>query len=352
MKHKLALLGFGTVGQGLCEILIDKTEYLKNNYDFEWEVVAVSDFQKGSVYSPGGLEVKQLLDLAGAGRSIEEYKVSGGQEVETGWDALKTVRECNADIMCEMTYTDIKTGQPASDHCRAAFESGKHVVTSNKGPTALNYRELTGLAAKNGVSFMIEGTVMSGTPVLNLARNELAGNEITAIRGILNGTTNFILTNMEAGRPYDEVLAEAQKLGYAEADPTADVEGFDALAKVTILANVIMGESLTPDQIPCKGISQITLDDIEEARSEGKRWKLIGEIKREAGNVSASVAPMKIDQSHPLAGVGGAVNAITFSTDLMGDVTMTGAGAGRIETGFSMLVDVLEIHRNTKGVTL
>jgi homoserine dehydrogenase len=344
MKHKLALIGFGTVGQGLCEILLSKSKELEEDYGFEWDVVAVSDIQKGAVYSPDGLDVKKLLSLAESGKSLEDH----GGNVQTGWDALKTIRESNATIVCELSYTDIKTGQPATDHCRAAFESGKHVVTSNKGPAALNYRELTTLAAQNGVRFMIEGTVMSGTPVINLARNELAGNRISAIKGILNGTTNFILTNMEAGRPYEEVLAEAQKLGYAEADPTADVEGFDALAKVTILANVLMGENLTPGDIPCKGISQITLDDIEKAKKAGKRWKLIGEIKREGDKVSASVAPMMVDLTHPLAGVSGAVNAVTFTTDLMGDVTINGAGAGKTETGFSILVDILDIHRNTK----
>ena len=341
MIHKIALIGFGTVGQGLCEILLTKKEYLEKQYNFEWQIVAVSDMLKGSIYAPNGLDVPALLDLVKNGKSLDEY----AGNAERGWDALTTIRQSNADIVCEMTYTDIKSGQPASDHCRAALGNGKHVVTSNKGPAALFYKELADLARKNKVRFLIEGTVMSGTPVLNLARNELAGNTITAVRGILNGTTNFILTNMEAGQSYEEVLKEAQELGYAEADPTADVEGFDALAKVTILANVVMGADLKPDDIPCKGISSITLDDIEQAGKEDRRWKLIGEIKKDGNKVSASVAPMKIDLSHPLAGVNGAVNAVTFSTDLMGDVTITGAGAGRIETGYSILTDILEIHK-------
>ena len=344
MKQKLALIGFGTVGQGLCEILLQKNEYLKNNYHFEWELVAISDMLKGSVYSPSGLDIPKLLKLAKAGKSIEEYD----GDVKRGLNAIDTINKCNADIVCEMSYTDIKTGQPATDFCRTALKSGKSVVTSNKGPAALFYRELSELAKQNNVHFLIEGTVMSGTPVLNVARNDLAGNEITAIKGILNGTTNYILSQMESGRPYEDVLKEAQELGYAEADPTADVEGFDALAKVTILANVVLGENLTPDQIPCKGISQITLDDIKDARNRGKRWKLIGEIKKDPSGVTASVAPIMVDLSHPLAGVNGATNAITFTTDLMGDITIIGAGAGRIETGFSVLTDILEIHRNTK----
>ncbi len=345
MVEKLALIGFGTVGQGLCEILLSRKDLLEREYGFQANVVAVSDLLKGSVHAPGGLDLQGLLDLARAGRSLEEL-----EGVETvGWDALTTISESGADTVCELSYTDIKTGQPATDHCRAALERGMNLVTSNKGPAALFYRELHELAEKNHARFMIEGTVMSGTPVLNLARRTLAGNEIMAIRGILNGTTNFILSQMERGRSYEEVLAEAQKLGYAEADPTADVEGLDALAKVTILANVLMGENLTPGDIPCHGITKITLDDIEQARKEGKRWKLIGEIRREGGTVQAQVAPMMIPLDHPLAGVMGATNALTFTCDLMGDVTITGPGAGRVETGYSILVDLLEIHRERRG---
>ncbi len=150
---------------------------------------------------------------------------------------------------------------------------------------------------------------------------------------------------MEKGLAYNDVLKEAQRLGYAEADPTADVEGYDVLAKVTILSNVLMGGNLKPDDIPCEGISNINLDDIEQAKKEGKRWKLIGEIKKNKNTIIASVSPMKIDISNPLASVSGANNAITFTTDLMGDITINGAGAGRIETGFSILTDILEINK-------
>jgi len=292
------------------------------------------------------LHLENLLELARAGKSIEE----GACKCETattavGWDSLKTIRESNADTVCELAFTDLKTGEPAISHCLAAFESGKHLVTSNKGPAALKYRELKKAAAANDRQFLIEGTVMSGTPVLNLADGPLAGNSIDAIKGILNGTTNYILTKMEEGQSYEAALAKAQELGYAEADPTADVGGFDALAKVTILANVVMGENLTPGDIPCQGITEITSDDIVSARDNGKCWKLIGEIKRTGSGAKASVAPQQIDRTHPLAGVSGATNAITFTTDMLGDVTMVGAGAGRIETGYSILTDILAIHR-------
>jgi len=187
---------------------------------------------------------------------------------------------------------------------------------------------------------------MSGTPVLNLASGPLAGNTITAAKGILNGTTNYILTKMEDGKSYQDALAEAQKLGYAEADPTGDVEGYDASAKVTILANVLMNVNLNINDVACEGITKISVEDIEKAKKQNARWKLIGSVENINGKISASVKPELIPLSHPLAGIMGSTNAITFKTDLMGDVTIVGKGAGRIETGFSILTDLLAISHS------
>lgn len=338
---KLAFIGFGVVGQGLAEILLKKKDELKAKHGFDWSVVAVSDFKLGSALDNKGLDLARVLELAGQGK-ISEYP-----DAETGLDALETIRRSEADIVIEVTYTDIKTGEPAYSHFKAALEAGKHLVTTNKGPTALFMRELRELAAAKGVQLRYEGTVAAGTPVLNLAGMCLAGNEITEIRGILNGTTNFILTNMEQGRSYEEVLAEAQKLGYAEADPTADVEGFDALAKVVILAKSVMGADISTSDVDRTGITGISLADVEAAKKEGRRWKLIGRVARDGKTVKASVRPEKVALSDPLAAVGGATNALTFVTDLLGEVTIVGAGAGKIETGFSLLADMLTINRLT-----
>lgn len=338
MKHKIAILGFGTVGQGISEILLNKKEYLKDKYDFEYDIVAIADFVFGNVYNPDGLDIPLMLQEA-----KEKKKFSKDL---SDWDNLELIRNCNADILCELTFTDLNTGGPAVDHVKAALESGKHVVTSNKGPAALFYPEMKKIAEKNGVKFMIEGTVCAGTPVINLADGPLAGCEISKIRGILNGTTNYMLSEMEKGMDYDEVLKVAQELGYAEANPTGDVEGYDARGKVTILANIVMGASLKINDVSCKGITQITSEDIENAKKQNKRWKLIGSVEKKDGKVIGSVAPEMIDMSHPLAGVMGATNALTFTTDLLGDVTIVGPGAGKIETGFSILTDILNIHRN------
>jgi len=266
-------------------------------------------------------------------------------ECACDWDAPTMIANADADVMLEATYTDIKTGEPATAHMRAALERGMHVVTTNKGPLALHYRELAALAAAKGRQFLFEGTVMAGTPVLNLRRECLAGSGISSMQGILNGTTNYILTRMEEGLSYEDALAKAQELGYAEAVPDADVLGWDALAKVTILANVVFGASLTPDDSPCEGITNITVEDIAKAAAEGKRYKLIGKVWREGGAVRAQVGPQLVPTSHPLAGVSGPTNAMTIDTAALGEVTVVGPGAGRTATGYAMLNDLLHIAR-------
>ena len=338
MRHKLAILGFGTVGQGICEILSDKEGYLKNKYDFEFDIVAVSDLHFGNMYNPQGLDINELLEKG-------SQKTPFSSDLKE-WDNLAMIKESNATTILELTYTDLETGGPAMAHCRTALGAGKNIVTSNKGPAALAYPEMKKIADENGSKFLIEGTVCAGTPVINLSDGPLAGCEISKIRGILNGTTNYMLSEMEKGVGYEEVLKIAQEKGYAEADPTGDVEGHDAQGKVTILANIVMGASLKVSDIPCKGITQITPEDIENARNNNKRWKLIGSVENNNGEVKGSVSPEMIDLSHPLAGVMGAANALTFTTDLLGDVTIVGPGAGKIETGFSILTDLLRINRS------
>lgn len=337
MKQKLALIGFGTVGKGLCEILRDKAQSLKNSYEFDYKIVAVADFAYGNVYNPNGLDVDLMLEQANAKQKFTKDL--------SEWDTVSLIKECNADIVCELTYTDLQTGGPAIDHCKAALSTGKHIVTSNKGPAALFYSEMKKLADDNNVKFMIEGTVVAGTPIINLTDGPLGGCEISKIRGILNGTTNYMLSEMEKGMAFEDVLKVAQDLGYAEADPTGDIEGFDARGKVCILANVVMNAGIKITDVSCEGITKITQDDIKKAKEQNARWKLIGTVEKKDGKVIGSVAPEMLDLSHPLAGVMGATNALTFTTDLLGDITIVGPGAGKIETGFSILTDILAIHR-------
>lgn len=344
MVHKLAFIGFGVVGQGLADILHKKKEELRKEEGFEAQIVAISDLMKGSIYDPEGLDIETIFQVLEETGHLENYPDT--PRLMKGWNSLQTIRETNADTIVEVSYTDVKTGQPAIDHCRAAFETGKNVVMSNKGPVALAYQELAEMAKKQRVHWGFEGTVMSGTPALRMPVVTLAGNEITEIRGILNGTTNYILTKMEEeGITYEEALTQAQSLGYAEADPSSDVEGYDARYKIVILSNHVMNIPLSVEEVSCQGITAITLDDIEKAKQEGKCWKLIAKAKKENGKVIASIAPEKVDKADPLASIRGATNAIAYECDLLGTVTLSGAGAGKVETGFSLLIDLITINR-------
>jgi homoserine dehydrogenase len=338
--YRLALIGFGNVGQGFAEILADRGQELAQRYGAQFQIVAVCDLLKGSVYDPQGLDPADLQTAVRAHGNLDAVDAP-----QRGWDAVETIEGSNADVVVELSYTDLETGQPAFDHMRAALENGKHVVTSNKGPVALHYPELMALAAEKGLQVGVEGTVMSGTPALRLGREQLAGAGIRRIQSILNGTTNYILTQMESGASYADALGDAQERGYAEADPTGDVEGHDAAGKAVILANMLMGAGLTMADVNRKGISGLTAQDIADAASAGERWKLIALVEQGDGEVRASVQPRRLPVNHPLASVSGATNAITYTTDLLGDVTLVGPGAGRMETGYALIGDLLAIHQ-------
>jgi homoserine dehydrogenase len=332
---RLALIGFGTVGQGVAEILAERRERYRQSFGIDFVIVAVSDINRGSVHDPDGLDPADLLANAG-----ELERVDAPHK---GWDALRTIRESNAQAVLEMAYTNLETGEPGFSHARAALTCGKHIVLSNKGPVALRFPELLELAGQNGVSIGVEATVMSGTPTLALGTQMLKGAGVTRIQGILNGTTNYILSRMGEGLPYADALGEAQAKGYAEADPTGDVEGIDAAGKLAILANLVMESPLALGDVARKGISHLTPTDVEEADASGEVWKLIGTVERTPTGVAARVEPKRVPRGHPLSGVSGATNAVTFTTDYLGDVTLVGPGAGKLETGYAMIADLLRI---------
>lgn len=341
LTYRLALIGFGNVGQGMAQILRDKGDFLAEHFDVRFEIVAISDLLKGSVYGPEGLDPNVLLTALETDSDLHNVPA-----VVSGWDAYTTIERSKADVLVELSYTDLQTGEPAFSHIRKALEMGMDVVTTNKGPVALYYPELVALARESGAKIGVEGTVMSGTPALHLGKDLLAGAGIQRIQGILNGTTNFILMKMESGASYEAALAEAQALGYAEADPTGDVEGYDAAGKIVILSNVLMSTPIIMDDVQRTGIIGLTRQQVVEASASGNRWKLIGSLERTASGVMASVKPTLLPLDHPLASVNGATNAITYTTDLLGDVTLVGPGAGRQETGYALICDLLSIARS------
>ncbi len=340
MKFDIAFVGFGTVGRGLADLLLEKRAILKKEYDLEWRVVAISDIRAGSVMDDQGIDLKEALRLADSGVSLE--KTLGKIK---GLSATETIKDSSANVVVEVTWTNITDGEPGYSHLKSALSLGKHVVTTNKGPIALHYRELMGLARVNSASLKFKGTVLSGTPVFNLFDGALAACAVSSVKGILNGTTNFILSEMEKGRSYADVLKQAQGMGYAEADPTMDVEGWDAAAKLAILANYFFGIDAKPGTVKRKGVTGISPQDIRDAKDRGEKIKLIASASKVDGGVDLEVSPVRLPISNPLANIAGVTNALTFTTDCLGDVTIVGPGAGRRATGYSLLTDLISISR-------
>lgn len=338
MMLNLAFIGFGTVGRGLADLLLEKRAELKERYNLEFRVVAISDIKAGSILDPAGIDLGEALRRADSRESLESMRAE-----RKGLSALETIRDGAPDTIIEVTWTNIKDGEPGYSHMRAALEAGKNVATTNKGPIALHFRELADIAKRRGAKLRFEGTVLSGTPVFNLFNGPLAGCQVTGVRGIVNGTTNMILSEMEKGRDYAEVLREAQRMGYAEADPTMDVEGWDAAAKAAILANYFFGADVKPEGVSRQGISSITLKEVMDAKAKGERIKLIAKAEASSSGVEVGVKPTLLPLSDPLANIMGVTNALTFSTDCLGDVTIVGPGAGRRATGYSLLTDLISM---------
>lgn len=340
---RLVMAGFGAVGQGFARLLLEKAELVEQLSGSRPVVAGIATSRHGTVWQPAGLDLAEALRLAGAGRSLAPLGKTPAPA-----STLDLLRETAADVLLESTWTDIRTAEPATSHIRLALERGMHVITANKGPAALFLPELQELARQRDRLLLLEGTVMSGTPVLNLIRETLAGCRILEIEGILNGTTNFILTRMEEGMEYGDALALAQAKGYAEAVPDADVLGWDTLAKTAILARVAFGARSGPAAYPCQGITGVTSEQIRQAAGRGGRIKLLARIWQENGRIRGAVAPREIPLSHPLAGVREAGNGLVITTDILGPVTVMGPGAGSRETGFALLGDLLHLIRHCR----
>jgi homoserine dehydrogenase len=339
LQLNLALIGLGTVGQGFLELLHEQRESLTTRYRLAVHVVGIATARRGAIFCLDGLDIPKVL-----AHKDDLTTFPAQPRLIRGLSTQTTCTRPGVDVVVEVTPTDLTTGEPAISHVRAALAAGKHVITANKGPLALAYAEMTELATHRDAFLGFEGTVMGGTPVLRFARKGLAGCTIHEVVGIINGTTNYILTQMEVGQSYADVLAEAQRLGYAETNPAGDVEGYDAAAKLVIVANTALNAPLALSQVDRTGITGLTVTDIEAARQAGERWKLIARARRTPdGGVIASVRPERLPLSDPLAGVSGVVNAITYYTDMLGPVTITGAGAGGRATGYALLSDLIEL---------
>ncbi|MBN2015014.1 MAG: homoserine dehydrogenase [Candidatus Altiarchaeota archaeon] len=326
---RLTIIGFGAVGKGFAEVLLKKQRFLEKNYGINLKVSAVCEID-GSVVNEEGVNLEKALTLA-AEKKLNEHD---------DWNTMKSleaIKEIGSDIVLELTPSDIKTGQPGLSHIRESLKKGKHVVTSNKAPLAVKFSELRKLAGDNHVELKYEATVGGVLPIINLKKHCLQINKIESIHGILNGTSNYVLSKMaDEGVSMEAVLKEAKNLGIMEADPSYDIEGIDTGAKVVILANSMMDMDVSFSDIDVTGIEDVTAEAIELAQKHNSVVKLIGDVN------GLKVSPRLVPVNHPL-NVSGTLNAVMINTDVAKNITVIGHGAGRIETASSLFSDILDI---------
>lgn len=337
-KLKVALLGFGNAGQAFARLLLDKLPEIESTYNTTVEVTAISTRSKGSIIDSEGIDLnKALQDVA----EINSFNPkTQGYCLKSDFDLI---READYDLICELTPLNIETGQPAIDHIKEAFARNKHVITANKGPIAWAYNELKDLAKEKNLFFFYETTVMDGTPVFNLVEKTLKLSKVTKISGILNSTTNFILEEMAKSRPYDEIIKEGKKRGFIEANPSMDIEGYDAAAKITVLLNVLMGANITPDQVDRRGIENIDLDNIKHAQANDKVIKLLCEGYREDGQVVATVKPVEVDRTDMLASIDSTTSVVSITSDLMGKISIVEHAPEIEQTAYGIFSDLLRV---------
>ena len=339
---KLALLGFGNAGQAFGRMLLDHEEEIIKTYNTKVIVTAIATGSRGNLVCAEGVDlVRALSDLdtdnGGCGRFTDDTALSS-------LSTMEIVEKADFDVLVEMTPLNIFTGQPAISHIEGAFKRGKHAVTANKGPIAWAYRRLRDMASEAGVQFYYETTVMDGTPVFNLVEHTLKMAKVTEVSGILNSTTNFILEEMEAGADYEDIMRRGRAMGFIEADPAMDIEGYDAAAKITALLNVLMDAGITPDMVDRKGIEDITMEDIRSAAAEGKIIKLICRgVRLEDGSVRASVQPEAIDRSDMLASVNRTTSVVSITTNLMKKVSVVEHEPEIEQTAYGVFGDVLRV---------
>ena len=330
---RIILCGFGVVGQNFAKLLLSRSEDLYALHGLKPRIVGVFD-SKGAAASSAGLDLNRLLEVKKRDGSIRRYhnkeKDANGADMISGMEA---------EVLIETTPSNYKNAEPGMSHIVNAMKNGLHVITVNKGPLALAFPSLMELATYNQVLLRFSGTVGGGTPILDYAKNSLRGERIVSFQGILNGTTNYILTNMANGMNFKAALADAKKKGFVEANASLDIDGFDAAAKLVILANWIMDMKVTIKDIERKGISKVTPSDIKKAAARKCAVKLIASCNREL-----VVAPKEIPLDDPLC-VNGTLNAITFNSEHSGQQTIIGRGAGGMETASSILRDLLDIKQ-------
>jgi homoserine dehydrogenase len=341
---RIVLVGLGNLGRRFAGLLSDKGAFIRGRYGLDLCLVGAAD-SRGAAYAPAGLDPKVVVRIKGAGGSIGEYPGAG----RTGWKAVDLVRSADADLLCEASPVNLAAGgEPGLSCVRLALSRGMHVVTPNKGPIVLAYRELVDLAAAKGVSLRFDGTVAGGLPALYLGMRDLRGAEISRLEAVPNLSTGLILDQLASGVPWEEALARGRKEGQLEADPTWDVDGWDAAAKLMILANAVLDFPARLEDVDRTGISGISADEVRREAARGNVVRLLALAEhRPDGTYSLSVAPRPLAKDHPLGRLGSRGMGVVYYTDIYGTIAATIDEPTPLPSAATILRDILDIYART-----
>lgn len=336
--YRFCLVGFGNVGKAFAKLLLRKQSEMAARYGVTTIVTGIVTGSHGAAINPDGIDLEQALAKVEAGTSLDSLSTA---DITLETEAL--IRACPADFLFESTPVNPQTGQPAIRYLEIGLQSGMHIVTANKGPVVYGYQSLTALAEQMGKRFLFESAVMDGAPIFSLFRQPLAGANLLGFEGILNSCTNLLLGLMEAGKTFDEAVAYGRSIGITETDPSNDIDGWDAAIKVAALVTVLMGMPLTPQQVNRTGIREISPEMVAEAKTTGKRWKLVCSAKRTREGIIAKVAPQPVGPESPLYSVNGTSSFCQFHLDVLSGLGILESDPGPETTAYGMLADFLNI---------
>ncbi len=347
-KYNLAFLGFGNVGRALVQLLESKRAALREQYGLEYAFTGVASRRMCWHANASGFSAGNLLN---GGMETKPGSARPPVSAEPNLAALAAwLKASQANVLFENTSMDPHTGQPAIDYIRTALGAGIHVITANKGPVVHAYHELRDLAAANNVRFLFEAAVMGGAPIFSLFREALPAAKLERFRGILNSTTNLILTELERGSSFEAAIKKAQDLGIAETDPSFDLDGWDATVKVSALATVLMDYPLKPKDVVREGIRGLNPDAVQSAPMMGRRYKLVCKAEKHTdGTVTATVRPEQVPNDDPLAGVDGATSIVLFQMDVIHGLTLSELHPDAVTTAYVPLADFITIARGSKA---
>jgi homoserine dehydrogenase len=340
IHYRLALIGFGNVGQAFLRLLERKKELLLKEYDLSFSITGIATGRHGTAMDLQGINIENALELISKRSGLGAISKKG-----VNVDPFEFIHSCGADVLFENTPVNYLDGQPAVEYLRTALQAGMHTITANKGPVVHAYQELTSLAKNMGRKFFFESAVMDGAPIFSLFRESLPAAELHRFNGILNSTTNLILSRMESGESFEQAVAYAQSIGIAETDPSGDIDGWDAAVKVAALVTVLMDIPLKPAQVIRTGIRNISQEDVFQAVRQGKRWKLFCSARREGKTVFAQVKPELVGSESPLFGVSGTSSIVTFETDVLPQLSIVEGNPGPETTAFGLLADFINLTR-------